>query len=139
MAIVQGMCSQFKQDILLGIHDLDTDTLKIALYTEDADIDTSTTVYTATGEVSGTGYITGGQTLTGVSVSLSGTTAFVDFANPSWAGASFTAKGALIYNFSKSNKAIAVLNFGANKTATNTTFEIQLPANAANTAVIRIE
>jgi len=139
MAIVQGMCSQFKQDILLGIHDLDTDTLKIALYTEDANIDTSTTVYTAIGEVSGTGYITGGQTLTGVSVSLSGTTAFVDFANPSWAGASFTAKGALIYNFSKSNKAIAVLDFGANKTATNTTFEIQFPANAANTAVIRIE
>lgn len=139
MAIEQGLCSLFKKDILLGIHDLDTDVLNIALYTDAAELGPNTTVYTSSGEVSGTGYVAGGQMLTGVTVDLSNGIAYVDFANPSWAGATFTVKGALIYNSSKSNKAIAVLNFGADKTVTNKTFTIQMPANTANLALIRIE
>jgi len=94
-------------------------------------------VYTTSGETSGTGYTAGGKILTGVTVLTSGTTAYVDFADPSWDPAVFTARGALIYNASKSNKAIAVLDFGSDKTAT-TTFTVQMPANTATSALIRI-
>jgi VCBS repeat-containing protein len=97
----------------------------------------ATTAYTTTGETSGAGYTAGGNTLTGVTVLTSGTTAYVDFANPVWTSASFTARGALIYNASKSNKAIAVLDFGSDKTTT-TTFTVQMPANTASSALIRI-
>jgi hypothetical protein len=138
MAITQGLCSQFKQDILLGVHDLAVDTLKIALYSNAASIGPNTTAYTTDGEVTGVGYLAGGQSLTGVSVSLTDTVAFVDFANPSWLGVSITARGALIYNYSKSNKAIAVLDFGTDKTANDTTFELVMPVNNSNTALIRI-
>ena len=133
------MCDLFKKDILLGIHDLDTDVLKIALYTDSAVLGPETTVYTTAGEVVGAGYSAGGQTLTGVTVELNNGVAFVDFTDPSCAAATFTAKGALIYNSSKSNKAIAVLNFGADKTVVNKRFDIEMPANASNTALIRIE
>ena len=136
MAIQQGMCSSFKQESWLGIHDLDTDVLKMALYTAAADLGPSTTVYTATGEVSGTGYTAGGVTLTNVQVLLSGTTAYVTFDNPVWSGASFVCRGALIYNSTKANRAIAVLDFGADKTA-NGTFTIQLPAATAASALLR--
>ena len=97
MAFDQTLTTSFKQDILLGVHDLDTDTLKIALYLATANLDADTTVYTATGETSGTGYTAGGNVLTGVTVQTSGTTAFVDFADPTWNPANFTARGALIY------------------------------------------
>jgi hypothetical protein len=137
MAFEQTLTTSFKQDILLGVHDLDTDTLKIALYLATADLGAATTVYTTTGETSGAGYTAGGNTLTGVTVLTSGTTAYVDFANPTWDPASFTARGALIYNASKSNKAIAVLDFGSDKTTT-TTFTVQMPANTASSALIRI-
>jgi hypothetical protein len=137
MAFEQTLTTSFKQDILLGVHDLDTDTLKIALYLATADLGAATTVYTTTGETSGPGYTAGGNTLTGVTVLTSGTTAYVDFANPTWDPASFTARGALIYNASKSNKAIAVLDFGSDKTTT-TTFTVQMPANTASSALIRI-
>lgn len=130
------MCSSFKQESWLGIHDLDTDTLKMALYTAAADLGPSTTVYTVTGEVSGTGYTAGGVTLTNVQVLLSGTTAYVTFDNPVWSGASFVCRGALIYNSSKANRAIAVLDFGADKTA-NGTFTVQLPAATAASALLR--
>lgn len=137
MAFDQTLTTSFKQDILLGVHDLDTDTIKMALYLATANLGADTTVYTTTGETSGTGYTAGGEVLTGVTVLTSGTTAYVDFADPSWNPAAFTARGALIYNASKSNKAIAVLDFGSDKTAT-TTFSVQMPANTATSALIRI-
>jgi hypothetical protein len=137
MAFEQTLTTSFKQDILLGVHDLDTDTIKMALYLATADLGAATTIYTTTGETSGTGYTAGGKTLTGVTVLTSGTTAYVDFADPSWDPAAFTARGALIYNASKSNKAIAVLDFGSDKTAT-TIFTVQMPANTATSALIRI-
>jgi len=140
MPISQAMCSSFKQQLFLGEHDLDTDTIKMALYISAATLDASTTVYSTSNEVSssGTNYTAGGNTLTGATVSLSGTTAFVDFADTSWASATFTARGALIYNGSKSNKAIAVLDFGSDKTATSGTFTVQMPANTSTDALIRI-
>ena len=136
MPILQGMCSSFKKESWLGIHDLDTDTLKLALYTAAADLSQATTVYTVSGEVSGAGYTAGGVTLTNVQVLLSGTTAYVVFDNPTWAGASFVCRGALIYNASKADRAIAVLDFGADKTASGT-FTLQLPAATAASALLR--
>ena len=137
MAFDQTLTTSFKQDILLGVHDLETDDIKMALFLATADLGAATTVYTTTGETSGTGYTAGGLTLTGVTVLTSGTTAYVDFADPSWNPANFTARGALIYNASKSNKAIAVLDFGSDKTTT-TIFTVQMPANTATSALIRI-
>ena len=136
MPILQGMCSSFKQESWLGIHDLDTDTLKMALYTASADLSQATTVYTTTGEVVGTGYLAGGLPITGAQVLLSGTTAYLTFDNPVWAGASFVCRGALIYNASEANRAIAVIDFGADKTASGT-FTIQLPAATAASALLR--
>ena len=130
------MCSSFKQESWLGIHDLDTDTLKIALYTAAADLGPSTTVYTTSSEVTGAGYTAGGEIITGAQVLLSGTTAYLTFNNPTWSGASFTCRGALIYNASKANRAIAVLDFGADKTASGT-FTVQLPAATAAAALLR--
>jgi hypothetical protein len=137
MAFEQTLTTSFKQDILLGVHDLETDNIKMALFLATADLGAATTEYTATGETSGTGYTAGGLTLTGVTVLTADTTAYVDFADPSWDPADFTARGALIYNASKSNKAIAVLDFGSDKTTT-TTFTVQMPANTATSALIRI-
>lgn len=138
MPITQAMCSSFKQQILLGEHDLDTDTIKLALYTSAATLDASTTVYTTSNEVVGTGYTAGGNTLTGATVSLTGTTAFADFADTSWVTATITARGALIYNASKANKAIAVLDFGSDKISTAGTFTVQFPTNDATNAIVRI-
>jgi len=138
MAITQAMCSSFKQQILLGEHDLDTDTIKLALYTSAATLSAATTAYSTSDEVVGTGYTAGGNTLTGASVSLSGTTAYVDFSDTTWTTATITARGALIYNSSKSNKAIAVLDFGADKTSTAGSFTVQFPTNDASSAIIRI-
>lgn len=139
MAISQAMCTSFKVELLGGIHDLDTDTIKIALFTSSATLGASTTTYSSTNEVaSGSGYTTGGNTLTGASITSSGTTAFVDFADSTWTSASFTARGALIYNSSKSNRAIAVLDFGADKTSTNGDFVVQFPTADASNAIIRI-
>ena len=111
-------------------------TLKMALYTAEADLNADTLVYTTTNEVVGAGYTAGGKTLTGVTVSKSGTTAFLDFNDVIWDPASFTARGALIYNTNLGNLAVAVLDFGADKTAT-TTFTVQVPANTATSALIR--
>jgi len=118
-----------------GVHDLTTDTIKIALYTADANLNADTTVYTASNEASGGNYVAGGSTLSPVSVSSSGTTAYVDFPDVSWTGA-ITARCALIYNASKGNKSIAVLDFGSDKTSTNT-FLITMPPNTATEALIR--
>lgn len=138
MSIVQGQTTSFKLELYEGIHDLLTDTIKIALYTANANLNQSTTVYSATNEVSGTGYSGGGKVMTGVTVSSSGTTAYVDFDDVIWEPASFTARCALIYNHSKSDKSIAVLDFGSDKTTT-TKFTITMPTNSATNALIRMD
>lgn len=136
MAFEQTLTTSFKQDVLLGVHNLVTDTIKIALYTASADLTASTTVYGSSNEVVGTGYTAGGLVLTSATVLTSGTTAYVDFANAVWPAANFTARGALIYNASKGNKAIAVLDFGSDKTTT-TSFTVQMPTNTVSSALIR--
>lgn len=138
MAITQAMCTSFKEDLFQGEQDLDTDTIKIALYTSSATLDSTTTAYTTTEEITGTGYTAGGVTLTGATIGTSGTTAYVDFNDPEWTSASFTTAGALIYNSTQSNQAIAVLSFGGNFTVTSGTFRIVFPAAGA-TAIIRID
>lgn len=138
MAITQAIPTSFKAEILQGIHD-SADTYKMALYTSVATLGASTTAYSATNEVVGTGYTIGGTTLSGFNVTTSGTTAILDFAtDPSWANASITARGALIYNSSKSNKAVYVLDFGSDITSTNGTFAVTLPAPDATNGLIRI-
>ena len=131
--ITQTATTSFKADLLKAVHDFNTDTFKLALYVATADLGANTTVYGTAGETSGTGYVAGGNTLTGVSVNDAG---FVTFTNTTWNPAVFTARGALIYNSTKSNKAVAVLDFGSDKTATNT-FLVQMPANTATSALIR--
>jgi hypothetical protein len=142
MAITQAMCTSFKQALLDGEMDFSSDTaetFKIALYTSSATLDASTTAYSATNEVSGTGYSAGGNTLTiSANPTTSGTTAFLDFADTTWSSATITARGALIYQSGGSNPAVAVLDFGADKTSTAGDFTIQFPAAAAGTAIIRI-
>ena len=140
MAITAGICNSFKTEILQGTH-LSTDTYKIALYPSTATLAPSTTtVYSSTGEVAnGNGYTTGGQNLTGFTVSLDTNTAVLDFTtDPSWPAASFTARGALIYNSTKTNKAVAILDFGSDITATNGTFTVTFPAATAAAGLIRI-
>jgi hypothetical protein len=134
MSIVQTQTTSFKKELYQGIHDLSTDTLKIALYTASANLNETTTAYSATNEVTGTGYVAGGVTLTGTTINSSNYTAYVDFANVVF-GASVTARCALIYNASQGNKSIAVLDFGSDKTSTN--FTITMPANTATAALIR--
>jgi hypothetical protein len=134
MSIVQTQTTSFKKELYQGVHDLSTDTLKIALYTASADLNADTTVYTITGEVSATGYTAGGEVLTGVTIESSGSVAYVNFANVSWA-ATITARCALIYNASQSNKSIAVLDFGSDKTSS--AFTITMPSNTSTTALIR--
>ena len=131
MAITTAMCTSFKKELLEAEHDFTADTFKIALYTSSATLGASTTAYSTTNEVSGTGYTAGGATLTTVAPTSSGTTAFVDFNDPSFTSATITARGALIYNSSKSNKAVAVYDFGSDQSTTNGTFTITIPsANA---------
>lgn len=132
--ILQAQTTSFKKELYEGIHNLTTDVLKIALYTASANLNENTTVYSSADEVTGTGYVAGGVVITGVTVSSSGFTAYVDFADVIF-GASVTARCALIYNSSKANRAIAVLDFGADKTSAN--FTITMPSNTANTALIR--
>ena len=140
MAITQAMCTSFKEDLFQKEQDLDSDTIKIALYTSSASLDAATTAYTTSGEVaSGNGYTTGGEELTSPVIGTSGTTAYVDFANPEWASASFTTAGALIYNDTTAgNNSIAVLNFGGDFTVTSGTFRIVFPTPGA-AGLIRID
>ena len=138
MAITQTMTTACKQNLLKGDVDFDSDTFKIALYTNAADLDASTAVYTTAGEVSGTGYVAGGNTLSGAAVATSGTVAYVDFADSEWASSTITARGALIYKSGGSNPSIAVLDFGGDKSSSNSTFKITFPG-AGTSAIIRIE
>ena len=136
MSIVQTQTTSFKAQLYQGIHDLTTDVIKIALYTGDANLNADTTVYAATNEVTGTGYTAGGKIMTGITVNSSGYTAYVSFDNVVWNPGAFTARCALIYNSSKGNKSVAVLDFGSDKTTTST-FTITMPANTATSALIR--
>ena len=142
MAITQAMCTSFKQALLDGEMDFSSDTaqtFKIALYTSSATLDASTTAYSVTNEVSGTGYSAGGNTLTiSANPTTSGTTAFLDFADTTWSSATITARGALIYQSGGSNPAVAVLDFGGDKTSTAGDFQIQFPTADASNAIIRI-
>ena len=134
--IVQTQTTSFKAELYQGIHDLTTDTLKLALYTASANLDASTTVYTTSNEITGTGYTAGGEIVTGAAISSSGYTAWVTFNNVIWTPAAFTTRCALLYNASKANLSIAVLDFGSDKTCT-TTFTVVMPGDTATTALIR--
>ena len=149
MAITQTTTTSFRVELLQAVHNFgptSPDTFKIALYTGAANIGPTTTAYTTDGEASGTGYVAGGNTLV---ISQSPTfgygpfpnqipTAFVSFSNTSWNNASFTVRGALIYNATQGNKSVAVLDFGGDKTVSNQTFQIQFPTADASSAIIRI-
>jgi hypothetical protein len=135
MSIVQTQTTSFKKELYTAVHNLSTDTIYIALYTANADLNADTTVYSATNEVLGTGYTAGGQALTGVQISSSGYVAYANWDNVVWTAA-LTARCALIYNVTQGNKSIAVLDFGSDKTST-TTFTITMPANTSTTALIR--
>lgn len=136
--ITAGLTNSFKEQLLLGVHDFETDTFLIALYTSSATLGPDTTIYTTSNEVTGTGYVAGGEELQNITVNLSMGIAYVSFDNPSWAGATFTTRGALIYNSSKANKSVGVLNFGVDQTMLGQSFTIQLPTNDPETALIRI-
>jgi hypothetical protein len=148
MAITQAMCTSFKVEILNGIHAFGTtvvrgsttaDTMYMALYTSSATLDDTTTAYSATNEVSGTGYVAGGQALTTVAPTSSGTTAFLDFNDETWTSSTITARGALIYNDTQAgDPAVAVLDFGGDKTSTAGDFTVVFPVADASNAIIRI-
>ena len=142
MAITQAMCTSFKVELLTGTHDFTNstgDSFKLALYTSSASLDASTTAYTTSNEASGTGYSAGGGTLTNVTPTSSGTTAFTDFSDLTFSSATITARGCLIYNDTESgDPAVAVLDFGGDKTSTNGDFTIQFPTADASNAIIRI-
>ena len=136
MTIVQTQTTSFKKELYQGIHDLDTDVLKIALYTANANLNEATTEYTTTSEIVGTGYVAGGKLIQNVLISSENYTAYVSFDNPFWNPASFTTRCALIYNVTKANRSICVLDFGSDKICTST-FLITLPANTSSSALIR--
>lgn len=142
MAITQAMCTSFKKALLDGEMDFSSDTtqtFKIALFTSSATLSAATTAYATTNEVSGTGYTAGGNTLSiSTNPTTSGTTAYLSFSNTTWSTATITARGALIYQSGGTNPAVAVLDFGADKTSTAGDFQIQFPTAAASTAIIRI-
>jgi hypothetical protein len=147
MTIAQTATTSFKVELPQGIHNFgptSPDTFKIALYTAAANLDAATAVYTTSGEVVGAGYTAGGNTLV-ISVTpvaannIAGMpTSYWSFANTTWSGATFTARGALIYNSTNGNRSVAVLDFGSDKTVSNTTFQIVFPTPDANSAIVRI-
>ena len=139
MAIQQGLTNSFKQEMLQAGQNLATDTLKMALYTGFADLGPTTTVYTTLNEVVGTGYTAGGEPVTGATITVDAqtNTVYVDFSDVSWPGANFTARGALIYNVTRSNASVAILDFGSDKIFTSATNTVTMPVNSATTALIR--
>ena len=144
MAISSAICNSFKQELLVGTHNFTAssgDTFKIALYTSSASLGASTTAYSTSNEISntsGSAYSAGGATLTSVTPVLSGSTAVCDFNDVSFTSASFTANGCLIYNDDQSDKAVAVIAFGGDKTVSSGTFTIQFPAADSSNAIIRL-
>jgi hypothetical protein len=134
--IIQTQTTSFKEQLFEGVHNLVSDVLYMALYDANADLTADTTIYSTTNEITGTGYSAGGKRIYNVTVNAYDGTAYVSFDNLTWNPAAFTCRGALIYNTSKGNKSIAVLNFGADKTCSNT-FTVALPSNTYTTALIR--
>jgi hypothetical protein len=138
MAIQQGLTTSFKQQMVQGQQNLSANTLKMALYTAFVTLGPDTTVYSTTNEVTGTGYTAGGVTMSGVTINTSANgVVYINFNNVVWTNASFTVRGALIYNASQSNASVAVLDFGSDKTCSNQTFTVTMPTNTATTALIR--
>jgi len=139
MAIEQGLTNSFKREMLQAGQNIITDTLRMALYTGFSDIGAATTVYTTTNEVTGTGYTAGGNPVTGAVLSTDTTTntVYVNFGNVSWSGASFTARGALIYNVTRSNASVLVLDFGSDKSFNQVSNTVTMPVNTSTTALIR--
>jgi hypothetical protein len=147
MTIAQTATTSFKVELLQAVHNFgptSPNTFKVALYTAAANLGATTTVYTTSNEVTGSGYTAGGNTLVISTSPTSGNntsgipTAFASFTNSSWANATFTARGALIYNSTQGNKSVAVLDFGSDKTVNNDTFQIIFPTPDANSAIVRI-
>ena len=141
MAITQAMCTSFKVELLTATHNFTNSsghTFKLALFTDSASLGAGTTAYSTSNEASGTGYSAGGNTLTNVTPTSGGTTAFTDFADTSFTSSTITARGALIYNSSQSNKAVCVLDFGSDKSSTSGTFSIIFPTPDSSNAIIRI-
>jgi|TARA_R100001510_G_C7572018_1_gene148054 VCBS repeat-containing protein len=141
MAITSTLTTSFKVELLKGNHNFTNssgDTYKLALYTSSATLGATTTSFTTTGQASGTGYSTGGGTLTNVTPTSTGTTAVTDFSDLTFGTATITARGCMIYNSSDSNKSVATIDFGGDKTSTAGDFTIVFPAKAASTAIIRI-
>lgn len=141
MAISTSMTTSFKSGLLSALHDFDNpggNTFKIALYTSTATLGATTTAYSATNEITGTGYTAGGNTLTSVSPTTSGTTAYVDFADTTWSSSTITANGALIYNANSANASVVTLAFGSDKSSSNGDFTIVFPVANATDAIIRI-
>ncbi len=138
MAITAAMTTSFKVDLLAGLHQPDDD-YKIALFTSAATLGAATSAYAAANEVAGTGYVAGGKSLTGRTAGSSSGVAWIDFDDVNWEDANITARGALIYNATRANKAVAVLDFGADISSSGGTFSVEFPAPAAATAIIRIE
>lgn len=137
MAIQQGFTNSFIGELARGIHDLETDVIKMALFTASADLGAGTATYSVTDEASGTGYVAGGNVLSDVTVTSSPQGVYISFANPAWPGASFTCRGALIYNSSKANRSVAVLDFGSDKAA-GPNFTVVLPPNTVDSALLRL-
>ena len=141
MSITSALCTSFKQEILVGTHNFTAtsgNSFKLALYTSSATLNASTTAYTTSNEVSGTGYTAAGAAVTSVTPTTSGTTAFCDFADLTFSSSTITANGALIYNDTQSDKAVCTLAFGGDKTSTAGDFTIQFPTADASNAIIRI-
>lgn len=136
--ITAGLVTSFKGEILQGIHNLASDVIKIALYNSTAVLGPSTTVYTTVGEVSSSGYVAGGQVLLNPQVSAGNGTGYADFDDPIWYATTFSVRGALIYNFTKGNKAIGVMNFGIDQVTLTQDFKVQFPSFNPENALIRI-
>jgi hypothetical protein len=132
------LCTSFKSELLQAVHNFASHTFKMALFTNSATLDATTTAYSTANEVSGTGYSAGGATVTSITINTSGTTAFIDFADVSFANSTITARGALLYNSSASDKAIAVFDFGADQASSSSTFTITIPTAGASSAIVRI-
>lgn len=141
MTISTALCTSFKAEVMRGLHDFTSgtgNTFKIALYSDAATLDESTTVYSSANEISASGYVAGGATLTSVTPTTSGTTGFTDFDNVTWASTTITASGALIYNSTNGNRAVCVLSFGSPQTSTPLGFTVIFPAADAANAIVRI-
>jgi hypothetical protein len=138
MAIAQIVCTSFKKELLEGTHVFGSNSFKIALYTDLASLGADTTAYTSDNEVSGTGYSAGGVALTAGTVTSGDGVGYVNFSDATWASSSITARGALIYNDTNGDRAVMVLDFGDDKTSSNSTFTVGMPANTSTAAMIRI-